>query len=233
MFLALAGAFGTGEIPLWRRLAYWVGLMAFGGLWGAPLARFLWTRPRLEGRPWLQFAIMVVGMSVPYTAVVWLFTGLVAGRRATDVGTALLQMAGLFPFVLMVAAAIGAINLLAAKRLVRTHAAAATDGPPVRFLERLPFKLKGAEIYAVEAEDHYLRVHTSKGSDLILMRLSDAVAELEGLEGAQTHRSWWVARSAVEDIRRADGRATLMLKGGTEAPVSRTHARRLRAAGWY
>ncbi len=38
-----------------------------------------------------------------------------------------------------------------------------------------------------------LHFHTDRGSDLILMRLSDALTELKGLEGAQTHRSWWVA----------------------------------------
>ena len=65
------------------------------------------------------------------------------------------------------------------------------------------------------------------------MRLSDAVAELEGIEGAQTHRSWWVARTAVEGAQRGDGRATLSLKGGVEAPVSRAYAKALREAGWF
>ena len=65
------------------------------------------------------------------------------------------------------------------------------------------------------------------------MRLADAVAELEGLEGAQVHRSWWVARDAVVGVTRGDGRATLTLKGGVTAPVSRRYAPALRKAGWY
>ena len=105
------------------------------------------------------------------------------------------------------------------------------DGPP-RFIDRIPPKLRGAEVWAVQAEDHYLRLHTSRGQDLILMRLSDAVAELEGLDGAQVHRSWWVSRAAVRGVQRGDGRATLTLPDGHEVPVSRSHARRLRAAGW-
>ena len=105
--------------------------------------------------------------------------------------------------------------------------------PSVRFAERLPAKVKGAVIYAVSAEDHYLRLHTSKGSELILMRLSDAISELEGLEGAQTHRSWWVARDAVESTRRDGDRIVLVLKGGAEAPVSRPNVRALREAGWF
>jgi hypothetical protein len=104
---------------------------------------------------------------------------------------------------------------------------------PARFPDRLPMKLRGAAIRAVQAEDHYLRIHTDRGSDLILMRLADALEELEGLEGAQTHRSWWVAREAVRDVARGDGRATLSLDGGLTAPVSRRYARALRDAGWY
>jgi DNA-binding LytR/AlgR family response regulator len=65
------------------------------------------------------------------------------------------------------------------------------------------------------------------------MRLSDAIAELEGLEGAQTHRSWWVAREAVESARRDGDRVTLVLKSGAEAPVSRPNVRPLREAGWF
>jgi DNA-binding LytR/AlgR family response regulator len=84
----------------------------------------------------------------------------------------------------------------------------------------------------VSSEDHYLRLHTSKGSDLILMRLTDAITELEGLEGAQTHRSWWVARDAVESARRDGDNVKLMLKGGVEAPVSRPNVRALREEGW-
>jgi DNA-binding LytR/AlgR family response regulator len=93
--------------------------------------------------------------------------------------------------------------------------------------------VKGAVIYAVSAEDHYLRLHTSKGSELILMRLSDAISELDGLEGAQTHRSWWVAREAVESVKRDGDRVTLQLTGGAEAPVSRPNVRALREAGWF
>ena len=97
----------------------------------------------------------------------------------------------------------------------------------------MPLKLRGAAIRAVQSEDHYLRIHTDRGSDLVLMRLSDALTELEGLEGAQTHRSWWVAKDAVRGVTRGDGRATLTLEGGVEAPVSRRYAKALRDAGWY
>jgi len=136
--------------------------------------------------------------------------------------------------VLLISVAMTAITTIANRPGRVTHAPpTGATSKPIRFLERLPPKLKGAVLYAVSAEDHYLRLHTSKGSDLILMRMSDAIVELEGLEGAQTHRSWWVARDAVENTRRDGDRLTLVLKGGAEAPVSRPNIRPLRKARWY
>ena len=139
----------------------------------------------------------------------------------------LIDIPGLVLTVTAISAAMITLNILA-ERQGMTSA-----GPqPAKFLERLPLKLRGADVWAVEAEDHYLRLHTSKGQDLILMRLSDAIDELEGIEGAQVHRSWWVARDAIAEARRGDGRATLTLKDGAEAPVSRSYARVLRERGW-
>jgi DNA-binding LytR/AlgR family response regulator len=64
------------------------------------------------------------------------------------------------------------------------------------------------------------------------MRLADAIVELAGIEGAQTHRSWWVAKAAIESAKRADGRLVLLLKDGIEAPVSRPNVKALRESGW-
>lgn len=136
-------------------------------------------------------------------------------------------MADLLVSVIFVSAGMITINVLVA---MRGQTQAGTEPP--KFLERLPLKLRGGEVWAVEAEDHYLRLHTSKGQDLILMRLSDAIAELQGIEGAQVHRSWWVARDAIAGAVRGDGRATLTLKDGAEVPVSRAYARQLRERKW-
>ena len=81
-------------------------------------------------------------------------------------------------------------------------------------------------------EDHYVRVHTALGSEMVLMRLRDAVAQLAGIDGRQVHRSWWVARLAVEDVRREGRNVRLVLPGGLEAPVSRAQVAELKDAGW-
>lgn len=108
-------------------------------------------------------------------------------------------------------------------------------GPPLMppaLAERLPLRLQSGRLLALQAEDHYLRIHTDLGSDLVLMRMTDAAALLADVPGARVHRSWWVARGAVAGISSDGARTALRLAGGPEVPVSRTARRELAAAGW-
>lgn len=227
LFLGFSGAFGSDQAPLATRLPFWVGLMLVGALIGTGMAAVVERYGLFERRPALSAAGVALAMTPPMTVIVWLAISWVYGFPLT-----LRSYLYLLPSVLLVGAVMVTLNLLVYRRPLETHAAPA-GAEPSKFLTRLPLKLRGAELYAVQAEDHYLRLHTARGSDLILMRLSDAVAELDGLEGAQTHRSWWVAKDAVADAKTRDGRATLTLKNGAEAPVSRTYARVLRREGWW
>ncbi|MDP1616265.1 LytTR family DNA-binding domain-containing protein [Phenylobacterium sp.] len=233
-FLALSGAFVDEDAPMGLRLAYWLPMMAIGALWGGFVARAIFPHDEIADgaapRLWLRSILAALAMGAPFTGLVWAVTWLVFGHQISWRG-----LPYLFGSVFSLALAMTVLNTLVESRRQALRRLGAAEAPPrpVRFLERLPPRLRGADLHAIEAEDHYLRLHTSKGQDLILMRLGDAVDELEGLEGAQVHRSWWVARAAIADVRRGDGRAILTLKDGIEVPVSRTHSRKLRAAGWY
>lgn len=239
VFLTLSGAFGTAGAPAWERLGYWFGLLLLGSALSLGAQRALLGAP--TRRLWRRGAVLALGMSAVMLPVVYVATHLLFGG-----GWSLRGLAGLAVPVLAVSAAMTALNVL----VLRARDAAAAPAPvpaaaavspqgaapppePSAFMRRLPPRLRGAELYAVEAEDHYLRVHTDRGSDLLLMRLADALDELGPVEGARTHRSWWVARAAVADARRGDGRATLVLKDGAQVPVSRSYAPVLREAGWF
>ena len=227
--LALTGAFGTNIVPLWLRFAYWVPLILVGAVWAHLCSRLTERLVDADEQPWLTVAVLSAVTAGPVTVMVWLATGLFFESEVYPLD----RLVHFIGPVLVVTVALSAINVFLGRAApVQTHAGAGGAGP-ARFLERLPPRLRGATLHAVQAEDHYLRLHTDRGSDLILMRLSDAVAELEGLEGARTHRSWWVARDAVRGVSRGDGRASLTLEGGAVAPVSRRYARALREAGWY
>ncbi|HEX5379347.1 MAG TPA: LytTR family DNA-binding domain-containing protein [Phenylobacterium sp.] len=226
-FLSFVEAFGSGDMPFLLRTAFMVALSCAGaglGILSFRLAmRIPWTRERW----FLRGAMAGALMTVPMGLVVWSSTHLIPGA-----GAPLRQLPGYVGVSLVMSEAITLLVVFLNVRAVQIGPVSAPAPPPPKFLERLPLKLRGAEVWAVEAEDHYLRLHTSKGQDLILMRLADAVDELAGIEGAQVHRSWWVARDAIADARRGDGRATLTLRDGSEVPVSRTYARIIRELGW-
>jgi len=222
VFMSVVGAFGSARLTMIPRIAYWLGLMLVGWIWGAFVSRYFFRVLAWPRQTWLRIVMASLALSIPYSVVVGYASVVAFGSHFE-----LADIPQLVGSVTTVSVAMIAINVLVDRQSVTS---ASTE--PAKFLERLPLKLRGGEVWAVEAEDHYLRLHTSKGQDLILMRLADAISELEGIEGAQVHRSWWVARDAIADARRGDGRATLTLKDGAEAPVSRTYARLLRERGW-
>ena len=226
IFMALIGALGTQDAPLPVRLMFWIGLMFAGTVIGHGVTLFAGRLELFERRPWLWAVLTAILITPPLSVVVWFAVGAAFGRHHS-----VMSIANHIPPVLIVSLGMTSLTVLSQRRPIQTRAALPNAGPPA-FLDRLPDKLRGSEIYAVEAEDHYLRLHTSRGQDLILMRLADAIGELEGLEGAQVHRSWWVAKSAITKTTRGNGRATLTLADGAIAPVSRTYARALRESGW-
>ena len=226
LLFSIVGAFGSAPMPLVVRTPLMVVLSLIAAALGV-VSVVLAGRPAWLGAAWWRRGTAAgLLMTAPMAVLVW------AAER--------LVLAPLLParailLALPTSAATSVFFCLVASYLIQVRAGPAAPtaaAPEPRFLERLPPRLRGAELFAVEAQDHYLRLHTSKGQDLILFRLADAVAELEGMEGAQAHRSWWVAREAIAEVRRGDGRAILTLKNGVQAPVSRVHARRLRALGW-
>jgi DNA-binding LytR/AlgR family response regulator len=184
------------------------------------------AQPRFGAKPLMLWAVTTALITALGTLFVWAYSAYLFDSRPRSLVVLIAEVG-------LVSGAAGAIIILVNRPGAQTRAAPAGASQDVRFFARLPSKLKGAQIYAVEAEDHYLRVHTSKGSDLVLMRLSDAIRELDGVEGAQTHRSWWVARDGVAEVRRTDRRVVLALKDGSEAPVSRPNIRPLRDLGWF
>jgi DNA-binding LytR/AlgR family response regulator len=117
-------------------------------------------------------------------------------------------------------------------RAVPAPAPAAASEPSDAFRRRLSAKRREARLLAVEAEDHYLRVHTEAGEELITARFGDALQELEGWPGFRTHRSWWVAACAIDGVRWSRGRGELRLTSGLVVPVSRSQAQALKSAGW-
>lgn len=99
------------------------------------------------------------------------------------------------------------------------------------FLQNIPISLRG-ELLCLKTEDHYLQVYTDKGRHLLLMRLTDAMAMLEDVQGLKVHRSWWVSDSAVMKAIREDRKISLLLKNDLVVPVSRRFSSDVRKRGF-
>ena len=96
-----------------------------------------------------------------------------------------------------------------------------------RFLDRLPENI-GHDLIYLNVNGHYVNAVTTRGSAVMLMRLADAIAELDDM-GTQVHRSYWVAHRHVTAILRRDERTLVRVTGGHELPVSRTYLTAVRA----
>ncbi len=101
---------------------------------------------------------------------------------------------------------------------------------PPRILDRVSLDKRGA-LLSLSVQDHYVDIHTDKGREMVLMRLSDAMREADEVPGLQVHRSHWVALDAIAKAQRTSDTARLTLIDGTEVPVSRGFLPAVRAAG--
>lgn len=243
LVLAVLGPFGTWETSFGHRLQNWA-MFAFGG--------YACFRPVIAGGNalaaqsmlprWIAIVIACLIASLPTTLIVTL---VFAGQRWREISAG--GLAALYPQVLIVGGTVTLIQLLVGGSapinqhhdLVIAEVEPASDIETIveprrasaSFLDQLPLHL-GRDLLCIENEDHYIRVHTTVGNALILMRLRDAVAQLSEIDGAQVHRAWWVAKSAVAAVAKRDRRILLKLIDGREVPVSRASAPLLRVRGW-
>lgn len=245
LLLSVIGPFGTDEDPFLWRFSYWtIMLGVFGGIVMPLTSRLL-----RNSRAFCRLPVVAGGVAalclaaVPMTAFVGLgdglfrhvaltidrlpFVDMARVRASVDPTDTLEWTDGALLYLQVLAIVIVSIGLVSLY-IVQRHAAAPV--PPVspapragaRFLSRLPAHI-GAEILYLQMEDHYVRVVTTAGNALLLMRLRDAIDELDGVAGLQVHRSWWVAADHVVRLVRGDRRSELQMSDGAMVPVSASY----------
>lgn len=248
LVLGLIGPFGTFELlPVERRVPYWLAIISVNWLLtDAALRRVYAVAGDQVPVPGLLVPLTGACLAaVPATGVVAVANGL-AGLGWPE------NVALLFGQVLLLLAAISLPVYAWEDMQERIQIGAgpspiSNDTPPTRpadvaekpkavhdglslFVSRLRGPLDG-RLVCLEAQDHYLVVHHSNGSEMILCRMEDAARELNGL-GRRVHRSWWVATDAVEGAERQGQRTFLRLRDGRRVPVGRSFRADLKGAGW-
>ena len=234
LIFAILGVYDSDALALPYRLVFWTVIMCLGGLVVGVAEPLIFGKLTPNAHPIFQILLISVIVSGPitlflaglntdfkydFTAENWFmqFFGVLI--------ISVIIVTGRYVFSYVVNLKSG--NLKSGKNSATN---AALD-PIKRFLKRLPLKFENAHLYALSSEGHYLRVHTDKGSPLILMRMTDAARELAEADGLQVHRSWWVCRNAILETTRKRGQRFLRLKDGTLAPVSRSCLPKVQEAG--
>lgn len=227
--MGVLGPYGTGDASAIRRYAYWLAAIVVGGTIGIMVDRGV-------GRLGLPIARRVVVTSIAMTPPVML---LVEGLNATvmrytvgwhDLGELAWRVLVVSLLVMTVRALVWRQPAVVVE--TRTVIAPPLPDSEALFRQRLPARVRAAPLIAVEAYDHYLKVHTTAGCEMITARFADALDELTSAYGFRTHRSWWVAGDTIEAVRWSRGTGSATLAGGIVAPVSRSHAAAIRDAGW-
>jgi hypothetical protein len=225
LLMAVLGPYRSLEIPAMLRTVYWLLAIVGGGAIGiaVDIAIGKWIRGF-----WLRLFAVTILMTPAVTLFVWFLNRALLGAKAVPFLPTLAWQVFVIAFLVM------AMRAFAWRRVVETRTVVVPPLPEAEraFRLRLSAKRRAARLIAVEAEDHYVRVHTDQGSELLTMRFSDALAELAQAHGYRLHRSWWAAADAVEGVRWQRGKGEARLIGGLTAPVSRAFAAGLKEAGW-
>ena len=226
LLMSVLGPYRTVEVPALLRTAYWLLAVIGGGLAG--IAADLALGPRIRGL-WLRVATVSLAATPPVTLFIYALNAwmLDLPRRPWLLPQLAWQVFAVL-FLIM------ALRALAWRRVIETRTIVAPPLPDAEraFRLRLSARLRAARLIALEAEDHYVRVHTDTGSELLLMRFSEALEELGQAYGYRLHRSWWAAAEAIEAVRWKRGGGEARLASGITAPVSRSYAPALKQAGW-
>lgn len=224
----IAGPFGTAEhLRLAPRIAYWLVLVWITFLTGTSLTGSLigalarrGTAPAMAALPAALLAGLVITAEV--ALLNWIVFDLPPSGWPYIGGLAL---NGMVISVIITGAAL----LLDADG----PAADPAPGPDLpALLDRMPLDKRGPLI-SLSVQDHYVDIVTTRGREMLLLRLSDAIRETQPTPGLQVHRSHWVALDQVSSARRDGARAVLTMSDGRDIPVSRSHVAAVKEAGLF
>ncbi len=228
LVIGLSGPFGTFEtLSLILRIGYWAFIVVFTYTTAIFVVSFTGL---LLPKPWPEMLIDGVSgaFAGPFiTAIVFVINALTFSQAdaANSVPSILILLIYCTAISITVSILIGLLQGSA-------HVSENTRSTHSPLLDRLPFD-KRAPLVSLQAQDHYVRVTTEKGSELLLMRIADAVNEVGDTSGFQTHRSYWVAQDQISKSKQLGERGVLTLQDGSEIPVSRKYLQDLKSGGFF
>lgn len=238
------GPFGTYAMPLALRLAYWVGFIIIGYAIFRPVSISAgWLRESIDIPAWAAELMATAVATLPLTFLIgFAISGMRFDPDFLGDRFALLYLQcgaigfGIFLFMRLLFGAEEAVEQRDHDGIESENLKTAPVSEPIKPVrtqlhDRLPAGFQ-SPIIALSVEDHYVRVYSDERTEMLLLRLSDAIKEMAPQEGMQVHRSWWVARDAIVTSKRDGRNLRLSLSDGLEVPVSRAYVTKLKQSGW-
>ncbi len=221
--VALAGPFGTFESrPLLWRLGYWSCVIGAS----IPIAfacRLFWKNTLEDPNPLVEDMLVIGTMSVIFGPLVVSFNVWLVGP---DVETVMS-----WPLATVVTFFVG-LGIVALRRLSQDP----PSEPPKplardRLLDRIGAP-EGVRLARISSDNHHIRITTDDGVEhRILMRLRDAVDEIDVEPGMCVHRSHWVATAHIAAVVDQDGKEMVRMPCGGVVPVGPKYRVNLVGAG--
>lgn len=231
LVIGYLGPFGSFALPLVTRIVYWMVSLFIGYFIYYHAFKFTeWFFAEKQVHKIIKFIIPSLVAALLLTFCLQIITSLFFHLSVNSVN----QFISFFPQVFLVGLIVTYISSQFHKTIETENKQDTNSTPKTKtgktFLDRLPHQL-GDELLCFVMEDHYLNVTTKKGEHMLLMRMKDALVELSDYDGLQVHRSWWVARDAVERVKKNGRNVILVLENGKEVPVSRTYVGKVKEVG--
>ncbi|HEX5184507.1 MAG TPA: LytTR family DNA-binding domain-containing protein [Allosphingosinicella sp.] len=220
----VTGAFNTGQIPLGQRSLFWMLVLGWNLVkwqtWFAFTVRKPsdWTRASLAG--------FLLNLTLPLETLAAIR---IVGLDATT------GALGTWLYALVISIVLFAVIWAAKSRMGFVRQVPIPAGIATVAQDGLLARAGVAQdaLVAIQAEDHYCRVHRRDGSSaLIHYRFADALMEVAKLGGQQVHRGAWVAASACCGAVRDGRRWRLRLSDGRLVAVSASYLAAVRSRGW-
>ena len=221
----LSGPFGTFEaLPESLRLIYWGLIVTASNILGMALHSWViasgWSHIRTILPVAAVFAVCISGLVI-------LLSLALLGPIERYPGT-LALITYTFPTAMMIFIAL--VYVFKWQEMEAQSDAEENQESRPRLMKRLRKYPNAKEILCLVAQDHYVEITTEMGSELCLMRLSDAILEAEPVKGVQVHRSSWVARSAICELDTKGSANEVKLTNGQVLKVSQSRLKDLQHA---
>lgn len=226
--LAISGPFYTAiNLNFPERLSYWLLISGVSFCIGLFISLFIgvWLFKRGLSRLVAQ-SIAGLFAGVPIAGIVWLTGNTIFGFNP---GSSLLDGSILVAQCSVISATVALLFAMFQSNDSEETGQKQEATASSSFLKRLSIEI-GKDLISINAQDHYLKVTTTKGSEMLLMRMADACEELSEFEGLQVHRSWWVASGHIQSFEKNAGKGTLTTSDGQKVPVSRGFLKNVEAA---